>query len=209
MARASDDDRRPTGPPLDEVYPGTAATGPALLRKADYAFKRDCRQDVSDHLALAAALKSGNEREVKSAEAHHDLGVAESQWSAAQHAHQVLVIRQRNAPSAETSARESIVPGLSDQEAWDVAAPVRRTLHELAEAKALIGDKVFIKGNMNAVVLLAAETKAEVIAHASDRILTGKPGGGYILSTACSVAPGMEPWKLELLVPLAEEIGRY
>lgn len=35
------------------------------------------------------------------------------------------------------------------------------------------------------------------------------PGGGYILSTACSVAPRMQPWKLELLTPLAEEIGRY
>ena len=32
---------------------------------------------------------------------------------------------------------------------------------------------------------------------------------GYILSTACSVAPRVEPWKLEMLVPLAEEIGRY
>jgi hypothetical protein len=80
---------------------------------------------------------------------------------------------------------------------------------ELAESKALIGDRVFIKGNMNAVVLLAAESKEEVIAHATDRILVGKPGGGYILSTACSVAPRMEPWKLELLVPLADEIGRY
>lgn len=79
----------------------------------------------------------------------------------------------------------------------------------LAEAKAQIGDRVFIKGNMNAVELLAAKTKEEVIAHATDRILTGMPGGGYILSTACSVAPRMEPWKLELLVPLAEEIGRY
>lgn len=80
---------------------------------------------------------------------------------------------------------------------------------ELAEAKALIGDKVFIKGNMNAVELLAAKTKEAVIAHATDRLRIGKPGGGYILSTACSVAPKMEPWKLELLVPLAEEIGRY
>ncbi len=79
----------------------------------------------------------------------------------------------------------------------------------LSEAKAQIGDKVFIKGNMNAVELLAAKTKEEVIAHATDRILTGKPGGGYILSTACSVSPRMEPWKLKLLVPLAEEIGRY
>jgi uroporphyrinogen-III decarboxylase len=62
---------------------------------------------------------------------------------------------------------------------------------------------------MNAVELLAAKTKAQVIAHATDRIKTGMPGGGYILSTACSVAPKMEPWKLELLTPLAEKIGRY
>ena len=37
----------------------------------------------------------------------------------------------------------------------------------------------------------------------------GKPGAGYILSTACSVAPHVEPWKLEMLVPLSEELGRY
>ena len=79
----------------------------------------------------------------------------------------------------------------------------------LAQSKAQIGNRVFIKGNMNAVELLAATTKEEVIAHATDRILSGMPGGGYILSTACSVAPKMEPWKLELLVPLAEEIGCY
>lgn len=79
----------------------------------------------------------------------------------------------------------------------------------LAEAKAQIGRRMFIKGNMNAVELLAAKTKEQVIAHAADRIKTGMPGGGYILSTACSVAPRMEPWKLELLTPLAEEIGRY
>lgn len=79
----------------------------------------------------------------------------------------------------------------------------------LSEAKAQIEGRVFIKGNMNAVELLAAATKEEIIAHATDRIVTGMPGGGYILSTACSVAPKMEPWKLELLVPLAEEIGRY
>ena len=80
---------------------------------------------------------------------------------------------------------------------------------ELAAAKAEIGDKVFIKGNMNAVELLQATTAEQVIAHATDRIVTGMPGGGYILSTACSVAPRVQPWKLELLTPLAEAIGRY
>ena len=80
---------------------------------------------------------------------------------------------------------------------------------ELADAKNRIGGKVFIKGNMNGVELLAMQTKEEVIAHASERIRIGKPGGGYILSTACSVPPKVEPWKLELLTPLAEEIGCY
>jgi hypothetical protein len=80
---------------------------------------------------------------------------------------------------------------------------------ELAEAKAQVGSQVFLKGNMDSVVLLRAKTAEQVIAHATDRINTGMPGGGYILSTACSVAPRVEPWKLELLTPLAESIGRY
>jgi hypothetical protein len=79
----------------------------------------------------------------------------------------------------------------------------------LAEAKSLIGDKVFLKGNMNGVEILAYKTQEQVIEHATERIQIGMPGGGYILSTACSVPPKVEPWKLELLAPLAEEIGRY
>ena len=62
---------------------------------------------------------------------------------------------------------------------------------------------------MNSVALLSYTTKEEVIAEAASRIEIGKPGAGYILSTACSVAPRVEPWKIELLTPLAEEIGRY
>jgi uroporphyrinogen-III decarboxylase len=77
------------------------------------------------------------------------------------------------------------------------------------EAKAQIGDRVFIKGNMNSVDLLGFQTREEIVAHATERLRVGAPAGGYILSTACSVAPRTEPWKLELLVPLAEELGRY
>ena len=80
---------------------------------------------------------------------------------------------------------------------------------ELVDAKRQIGERVFIKGNMNAVEMLTYTTADQVIDHAADRIRTGMPGGGYILSTACSVAPRVEPWKLELLTPLAEQIGHY
>jgi len=80
---------------------------------------------------------------------------------------------------------------------------------DLAKAKAEIGAKLFIKGNMNAVQLLGYERAEDVIAYASHVMEVGKPGGGYILSTSCSVSPKMQPWKLELLTPLAEERGRY
>ncbi len=80
---------------------------------------------------------------------------------------------------------------------------------DLATAKRDFGQRLFFKGNMNSVALLDYQTPQQVIAEASEKIRIGKPGAGYILSTACSVAPRVEPWKLELLVPLAEQIGRY
>ena len=80
---------------------------------------------------------------------------------------------------------------------------------DLAAAKRDFGQRLFFKGNLNSVALLNFKTEAEVIAEAASRIEIGKPGAGYILSTACSVAPRVEPWKLELLAPLAEEIGKY
>ena len=80
---------------------------------------------------------------------------------------------------------------------------------DLAVAKRNFGDRLFFKGNMNSVAILDYETEQEVIAEATNRIEIGKPSAGYILSTACSVAPRVEPWKLELLTPLAEKIGQY
>ncbi len=80
---------------------------------------------------------------------------------------------------------------------------------DLKTALEELDGRVFVKGNMNPVELLGFMTEEEVIAHATDRITIGKPKGAYILSTACSVAPRTEPWKLELLTPLAERLGVY
>ncbi|MCZ7540947.1 MAG: uroporphyrinogen decarboxylase family protein [Anaerolineae bacterium] len=79
---------------------------------------------------------------------------------------------------------------------------------DLADAKRRIGHRLFIKGNMNSVAILT-DSKGQFVQRATDTLLAGKPGGGYILSTACSVAPRVEPWKLELLADIAEEDGRY
>lgn len=80
---------------------------------------------------------------------------------------------------------------------------------ELGEAKLEVGQKVFLKGNMNSVELLLAKTEQEVAAEATRCLTAARQGGGFILSTACSVAPRVEPWKLEMLTPLAETCGCY
>jgi len=78
---------------------------------------------------------------------------------------------------------------------------------ELVDAKARVGGQLFIKGNMNAVALLS-DSEQQVVERAKQALAVGKINSGYILSTACSVAPGVEPWKLEMLVDIAEEHGR-
>lgn len=84
--------------------------------------------------------------------------------------------------------------------------PLGNTL--LEEARRDVGNQVFLKGNMNSVELLLAKSEPEVAAEASRCLNAAGAGGGYILSTACSVAPRVEPWKLEMLVPLAEQAGQ-
>lgn len=80
---------------------------------------------------------------------------------------------------------------------------------ELSDAKNGVGQRLFLKGNMNSVSILEYTSREEVLAEATERIQIGKPGGGYILSSACSIAPRVEPWKIELFTPLAEELGTY
>lgn len=80
---------------------------------------------------------------------------------------------------------------------------------DLADAKQRIGDRMFIKGNMNAVFMLQTDSVEAVRDHARERLRDGMPGGGYILSTACSVGPLVEPEKLEALYDLVETEGRY
>ena len=60
---------------------------------------------------------------------------------------------------------------------------------DLAEAKGTLRGRAFIKGNIDPVNTLLAGSVEEVRRDARARLAVGAPGGGYILSTACSVAP--------------------
>jgi hypothetical protein len=80
---------------------------------------------------------------------------------------------------------------------------------ELADAKRRIGGKAFIKGNIDPVnVLLAGDVEA-VRRDAGARLAVGKPGGRYILSTACSIAPHTPRQNVEVLAQVAAEAGGY
>jgi hypothetical protein len=80
---------------------------------------------------------------------------------------------------------------------------------DLAEAKARFGERFVFKGNLDAVneMLRAGDEAFERAVR--QRLEIGKPGGGYILSSACSVAPGVRPERLARMVELAEQYGRY
>jgi len=80
---------------------------------------------------------------------------------------------------------------------------------ELAEAKKILAGKTFIKGNIDPVNTLLYGNQNEVRDDVRKRLEIGRPGGGYILSSACSVAPHTPPENIEMLAALAEEFGRY
>ncbi|MCU0961374.1 MAG: uroporphyrinogen decarboxylase family protein, partial [Pirellulaceae bacterium] len=75
---------------------------------------------------------------------------------------------------------------------------------DLADAKRRVGDRIFFKGNIDPVHTLLAKTPEEVRQDAVWRLSVGSPGGGYILSSACSVPPRVRPENLGVLVEAAE-----
>jgi len=74
---------------------------------------------------------------------------------------------------------------------------------ELAEAKARVGGRLFIKGNVDPVHTLLPGPLPAVEADVRRRLAVGAEGGGYILSTACSIAPRTPRAHVQALAALA------
>jgi len=80
---------------------------------------------------------------------------------------------------------------------------------ELADAVPQLAGKAFIKGNLDPVNTLLLGDRDTVRAAVLNRLEAAMPGGGYILSSACSVAPAVKPELLEYMSELAREHGSY
>jgi len=80
---------------------------------------------------------------------------------------------------------------------------------DLAEAKSKYGKRFFFKGNLDAVNEMLRADDQTFEKAVKNRISIGKPGSGYILSSACSVAPHVKPERLRRLAELAKQLGMY
>ena len=78
---------------------------------------------------------------------------------------------------------------------------------ELEDAKIRTRGRGFIKGNIDSVNTLLNGSHEAVLADARKRLEAGKKGGGFILSTACSVAPRVSRENLLLLREAVEKWG--
>jgi hypothetical protein len=77
---------------------------------------------------------------------------------------------------------------------------------DLADAVARTKGRLFLKGNLDPVTTLLKGTTDQVRAAARERLRIASPCGGYILSSACSVAPATPPENIHALREVVEEI---
>jgi hypothetical protein len=80
---------------------------------------------------------------------------------------------------------------------------------ELKDAIKRIGNKMFIKGNIDPVNTLYSGTEDSISADVQQRLQIGMNNPGFILSTACSIAPQTPPENVLLLKQLIERYGHF
>jgi hypothetical protein len=80
---------------------------------------------------------------------------------------------------------------------------------ELEDAFKRIGSKMFVKGNIDPVNTLFNGTEDSISTDVRKRLQTGMQNPGFILSTACSIAPKTPPGNVFLLRKLIDTYGYY
>jgi hypothetical protein len=79
----------------------------------------------------------------------------------------------------------------------------------LEDAVRRIGDRAFIKGNIDPVNVLMNGSPEEVRKDAIRRLEIGMKAKGFILSTACSIAPATPAENVEVLYEVIEKYGYF
>jgi uroporphyrinogen decarboxylase len=80
---------------------------------------------------------------------------------------------------------------------------------ELEDALNRVGARMFIKGNVDPVHTLLFGSLDRIATDVRRRLSAGGPRGGYILSTACSIAPRTPAENVAVMAELAETYKPY
>jgi uroporphyrinogen-III decarboxylase len=76
---------------------------------------------------------------------------------------------------------------------------------EIEEAVGQIGGRIFIKGNLDSVNVLLRGSAEKVESETLRCLRAGSEAGGFILSSACSVAPMVPPENIKRMVEVARK----
>ena len=80
---------------------------------------------------------------------------------------------------------------------------------DLAEAKAKVGHRACLSGNIDPSAVIHHGTTEEVEKKTRECIQAAGSGGGFVLSPGCVVMPGFPQSNLETMMRVAKESGRY
>ena len=92
---------------------------------------------------------------------------------------------------------------------WETVSEPPRGDNRLAEAKAVLGDKICLLGNLDQVDFLKRATPQEVADRAREIVATGKPGGPFIFSTSDYLEKNTPRENVVAMLTAAKEAGRY
>lgn len=92
---------------------------------------------------------------------------------------------------------------------WETVAEPPAGDNQLAEAKAAIGDRVCLLGNLDQTRFLIAATPAEVEEQTRKIVSVGKPNGRYIFATSDFLETGTPRENVIAMIEAAKQEGRY
>jgi uroporphyrinogen decarboxylase len=80
---------------------------------------------------------------------------------------------------------------------------------DLGEVKAVYGDRIALKGNVDCTHLMSFGDPEEVVEATEEALRKGMPGGGYILSSSNSIHASVKPENYKALMDTLQEYGHY
>ena len=92
---------------------------------------------------------------------------------------------------------------------WETVSEAPQGDNSLAEAKAVMGDRVCLLGNLDQLRFLKTATPAEVAAKAREIVRVGRPNGRYLFAASDFLEKNTPLENVQAMLRAAEEEGAY